>query len=177
MQSPRVRPRGRAAQRDNGGRPPRQTVTGELRRLVPPESNGVGAPRCEALRVTTGSIAPSLVGVVVASTPGAAASDPHLLALGLLVFAPTGRLFGSRVVPGAARRRRVGGGCRPRHARTLVAGLAGRRCRRLAAVAPVAWMELADRRLRLRPALLQLYSSLMRHTAPIRHKRWDLRSV
>ena len=36
VQCPRGRPSGRAAQRDNGVRPPRQTVTGELRRLVPP---------------------------------------------------------------------------------------------------------------------------------------------
>ena len=42
VQCPRGRPGGRAAQRDNGVRPPRQTVTGELRRLVPPRDTAVG---------------------------------------------------------------------------------------------------------------------------------------
>ena len=47
---------------------------------------------------------------MVACPVGTAASPPRFLALGLLVLVPTGRLFGSRVVPGVAGRRRVGGG-------------------------------------------------------------------
>ena len=46
MHSPRVRPRGRAAQRDNGGRPPSQTVTGELR-LVGSQRSAATCPRPE----------------------------------------------------------------------------------------------------------------------------------
>ena len=80
-------------------------------------------------------MAPSLVVVVGQlvgplpriAAPSLAAADARTLALGLLVLVPTGRLFGSRAAPGVAGRRRVGGGCRLRSARALVAGLAGRR--------------------------------------------------
>jgi hypothetical protein len=104
VQCPRVRPRGRAAQRDNGGRPPRQTVTGELR-LVGSQRSAATCPRPEdggsTLRwrpsspprdarsgdqgsSTTGPRAPSLVLLASTSRPPAARPDPLSLALGRL---------------------------------------------------------------------------------------------
>eukprot|EP00966_Prymnesium_polylepis_P020927 481810-Prymnesium_polylepis.1 len=55
------------------------------------------------------------------------------------VAPPPPLLAPGRAVPGGGGRRRVGGGRRLLRAHALVAGLAGRRFRRLAAVAPVAW--------------------------------------
>eukprot|EP00966_Prymnesium_polylepis_P155600 3594305-Prymnesium_polylepis.1 len=60
------------------------------------------------------------------SIVGAASSDPHSLALGLLGLVSIGRLCGSRAVPGGGDRLRVVGDRRLLRARALVAGLAGR---------------------------------------------------
>ena len=106
-------------------------------------------------------MAPSLVVVVEQlvgplpriAAPSLAAADARTLALGMRVLAPTVRQIGNRAVPGVAVRRRVPGGRRPCRARALIAGLAGRRLGRFAAVAPVAGARRSGSRRRLRPAL------------------------